>query len=170
MVINDKVTEWFAITTRYKHEKKVHELLNCKGYTCYLPLYNKISYWKDRKKKIQQPLFNCYLFVNIDLRYKTEILETSGVVKFVSFSHGPVPIPENQIELIKSLLDKDRKIEANYSFAKGQKVKVIHGPFKGLDGMFFDTKDESRLVITLDSLNQSIAVEINADEIVPMDN
>ncbi len=159
---------WFAITTKYKHEKKVNKLLLGKGHECYLPLYNKLSYWKDRKKKIPTPLFNCYLFVNIDIKTKMDILQTDGVLHFVSFENHPVPIPNDQIETIKNILKENRKIESHHTYTKGQKVKVLAGALKGVEGYYQKKKDQSRLLIALETLNQMIAVEINADEVAPI--
>lgn len=165
---NKEGFQWFVVTTKYQHEKKVDQLLKGKGHNSYLPLYNKLSYWKDRKKKIQTPLFHCYLFVNINPKTKMDILQTNGVIHFVSFDNKPVPIPDCQIELIKNLLNEDRKIEAEFKFVEGQQVKVVYGPLKGAVGVFQKVKDKSRLLITLETLNRTIAVEINADEIVPV--
>lgn len=166
--ISKSKKKWYALTTRYKFEKKVSEKLLQKGYESFLPLCDKISIWSDRKKKIKVPLFSCYVFIKLDLKYKINILQTPGVINFVSFENRPVPIPEPQISLVKNLLDDNREIKTVFNFVKGQKVKVIHGLLSGQEGFYSNSKDKSRLIIQLDTINQSIAVEINADEIVPV--
>lgn len=163
-----KLEKWYALTTRYQFEKRVNEKLNQKGYESFLPLYEKISHWSDRKKKIKVPLFSCYVFIRLNLKHKIDILQTRGVLNFVSFENRPVAIPDRQITLVKNLISNKREIKTVYKFVKGQKVKVIHGLLSGQEGFYSDSRDRSRLIIHLDSINQSIAVEINADEIVPV--
>ena len=160
--------KWYALTTRYRFEKRVNEKLNHKGYESFLPLYEKISNWSDRKKKVKVPLFSCYVFIRLNLKYKIDILQTAGVLNFVSFENQPVPIPDNQINLVKNLISENREIKTIYKFVKGQKVKVIHGLLSGHEGFYSNSNNSSRLIFHLDSLNQTIAVEINADEIAPV--
>jgi transcription antitermination factor NusG len=160
--------QWFALITKYRHEKNVNALLSEKGYDSYLPLCDQIRYWSDRKKKVKVPLFNCYLFVNIDLKDRIPVLQTEGVVRFVSFENRPASIPDYQIEWIKNLLNGQRKIEATTDFFEGQKVRVVYGPLYGMEGIYIKNRSRSRLLINLDGILQSLIVEINADEIVPL--
>jgi len=164
---SSKSKKWYALTTKYRFEKKVNEKLNRKGYESYLPMYDKIANWSDRKKKLKVPLFSGYVFIRLNLKYKIDILQTPGVINFVSFENQPVSIPDDQIKLVKNLISKKHEVKAIYNFVKGQKVKVIHGLLRGHEGFYTDSKNGSRLTIRLDSVCQSIAVEINADEIIP---
>jgi transcription antitermination factor NusG len=90
------------------------------------------------------------------------------VLRFVSFENKPAPIPDYQIEWIKNLLNGQRKIEATNDFFEGQKVRVVCGPLYGMEGIYIKNRSRSRLLINLDGILQSLIVEINADEIVPL--
>ncbi len=160
--------QWFALTTRYKHEKKVNSLLEAKGYLSYLPLNQQVRFWKDRVVKVKLPLFNCYIFVFTDLKKRVDILKTQGVIRFVSFDEGPVPIPESQINLIRRLLSTQRHVELTDKYKPGTKVKVIRGPLKGVEGTYLKSKDQSKLILAMECLNQNMAVEISAQEVQPL--
>ncbi|MDW7693765.1 UpxY family transcription antiterminator [Flammeovirgaceae bacterium SG7u.111] len=160
--------QWYAVNTRFKHEKKVHKLLQAKGVHSFLPLYSTLRYWSDRKKRVEEPLFSCYLFVKINLKEKLDVLQTNGVLSFVSFEHSPVSIPECQIETIQRLLSGNAEFEVKHHFKRGERVKVVSGPFAGMEGHLLRTKTASRLMIGIDALKQSIAVEIGAHELEPI--
>jgi len=160
---------WYALTTRYHHETKVNDRLQRKGVTCYLPLYSTYHDWSDRKKKISEPLFSCYVFVNMALKERIPILQTEGVIRLVSFNHVPVPIPEKQINSIRQLLEKTVSIEKVDYWVVGQEVQVIDGPLKGVQGVIQKIKDQStKLVIVIEALCQAVAVEIDASLVRPI--
>ncbi|MEJ2003937.1 MAG: UpxY family transcription antiterminator [Cyclobacteriaceae bacterium] len=158
---------WLALITKYRHEKKVEGQLIENGIKCYLPMLNTVRRWSDRKQKVKIPLFSCYLFVNISPKERIPVLQTNGAVRFVCFENKPAPIPDVQIQLIRDLLSGDRKIEAVTEYYQGQSVRVETGPLRGLKGTFVMNKSESRLLIHLDYIRQSMLVEIDADEVVP---
>ena len=156
---------WYAIYTRPRHEKKVNDALIEKGIETFLPLIKKISQWKDRKKKIDAPLFNGYLFVHIDYKDRFSVLQTKGVVKIVNFSGEPVVVPEWQIESLKRMLTKPEKIQLETYMKVGDPVVVDFGPFKGMKGVIKTIKGQQRLIITIDGIMQTVSVEISADEV-----
>ena len=163
---------WYALKTRFRHEKKVDDRLKQKGVISYLPLCSTYHNWSDRKKKITEPLFSCYLFVRIALAERLPVLRTDGAVHLVSFNNVPAPIPENQINSIKQVLQKNisyQKIDS-LALAVGQKVEVVHGPLKGVSGVLTRIKDQTRLIISVNVVQQAISVDIDAAAIKPIEN
>ena len=94
---------WYAIYTRPRHEKKVNDQLLEKQFEVYLPLITRTRQWKDRKKKVDMPLFSSYVFVNFEYKYRFDVLQTDGVVKIVNFNGTPAVIPDWQIESLRKM-------------------------------------------------------------------
>lgn len=153
--------QWYALHTRSRHEKKVDAKLKEKGIVSYLPLNTIYRRWSDRYKKVQQPLFSCYIFVNIALKDRLPILQTDGAVGLVSFNGIPATIPEDQINAIKKILERSQTVDYADFFTPGKKVKVIQGPLKGIQGTLIYNKSNNRLVVAIDGIKQAISVEID---------
>lgn len=156
-------SHWYALTTRNRHEKKVHERLIQKQVNTYLPLYETIKHWSDRKKRVTEPLFSCYLFVNITLKDRMSVLQTDGAVRLVTFNNVPVPIPPEQIDAIRIMMQEKLKIQHESFLTIGQHVEVMHGPLKGMRGILIQKKGQSRFVIAIDGIRQAISVEIDSE-------
>ena len=156
---------WYALHTRAHHEKKVKTRLTEKGITNYLPLKTVYRRWSDRYKKVQEPLFSCYIFVKIALKNRLPVLQTNGTVNLVSFNGIPSPIPEDQINAIKTILERKQIIDYADYFTPGKQVKVVQGPLKGLQGTLIENKNNNRLIISIDGIQQAISVEINPHDL-----
>ena len=154
---------WYAIYTRPRHEKKVFEQLVEKRIESYLPLITRVRQWKDRKKKVEMPLFNSYLFVRIDYKFRFAVLQTKGVVKIVNFNGVPAVVPDWQIESLRKMLEHPEKIRLENYIRPGEIVEVVEGPFKGMRGTVRKTKGETRLIVTIEGIMQSVSVEIDSD-------
>ncbi len=154
---------WYAIYTRPRHEKKVFEQLVEKRIESYLPLITRVRQWKDRKKKVEMPLFNSYLFVRIDYKSRFAVLQTKGVVKIVNFNGVPAVVPDWQIESLRKMLEHPEKIRLENYIRPGEIVEVVEGPFKGMRGTVRKTKGETRLIVTIEGIMQSVSVEIDSD-------
>lgn len=161
----NKIPHWFALKTRSRHEKKVELQLKQKEIECFLPMYESIRYWSDRKKKIELPLFSCYLFVRITLKEKMNALQTDGAVHFIAFNDIPAPIPDEQINSLKKVIDNKLPIAHVNDWKIGQKVEVKSGPLKGIRGIIQKIKNKSQLVIVIDALAQAVGVEIDEKEV-----
>ncbi len=155
--------KWFALYTRPRHEKKSYDLLTEKGVTAYLPLVKSIKFYKNRKKESQVPLFTSYLFCKFDYKNRFQILETHGVIKVVSFKGLPAEVPEWQIEALKKIMENPESLRLENYFRPGDLVKVNNGPFKGLQGTVVNRKGETRLMITIEGIMQTLSVEIDSD-------
>jgi transcription elongation factor/antiterminator RfaH len=157
---------WYAIYTKPRHEKKVNTLLQDKRFETYLPLIKQTRQWKDRKKKVDMPLFNSYIFVNFDYKYRFDVLQTDGVVKVVNFNSQPAVVPDWQIESLRKMLDHPETLKLEHYFKAGELVEVTTGPLKGLRGVIMRRKGEHRLVLTIDGIMQSVSVEVSAADLV----
>ncbi len=157
--------KWYALYVRSRYEKRAHELLLERGVVSFLPLLDTWKLWSDRKKKVSEPLFRGYLFVNIEIRRdKITVLDTEGVVKFIGISQTPSVIYQRDIDWLKQLVREPDAIHRRVdSLPPGQRVKVLAGPFKDLEGVVVKQGRESRLVVYFASIMQGVEVTISPD-------
>ena len=157
-----ELRQWFAVRIRYRFEKKVTKQLHDKGCEIYLPLRIERHSWSDRRKNVTIPLFPGYAFVRVErsAAERRRILETPGLMGFVSFGNIIVPIPAPQIEGLRLLL-KENTPFAPYPFVKaGQRVRVRGGSLDGLEGVLVEF-EKGKLVISIDAIQRSLAIEIS---------
>jgi transcriptional antiterminator NusG len=157
-----ELRQWFAVRIRYRFEKKVAEQLHEKGCEIYLPLRTERHSWSDRHKNVTLPLFPGYAFVRVErsAAERRRILETTGLIGFVSFGSIFAPIPAQQIEGLQLLL-KENTAFALHPFVKaGQRVRVRGGSLDGLEGVFVE-HDKGKLVISIEAIQRSLAIEIS---------
>lgn len=126
--------------------------------------------WKDRYKKVEVPLFTCYLFAQFarDTPSRQAVLKTPGVVRIVGFGSRDAPVPDEQIEAIRRVLESDAHIEKHRYLSVGQRVKVISGALAGVEGILKRVKGANRLVIAVEPIRQAVAVELSGYEVVPV--
>jgi transcription antitermination factor NusG len=158
--------QWFAIWTRSRHEQVVREQLERKRFDAFLPTVPKWSRWKDRKKKIDWPLFPGYCFARFDPANTLAILKCAGVVNIVSFEGKPAPIPEYELENIRVLVASDLQYDPCPMIREGAMVEVVHGPLRGVIGRLL-RKDAKRasLVLSVDLIGQGVSVEVDAADV-----
>ena len=154
---------WYALYTRPRHEKKSAELLSDKGFEVYLPIVNKVRQWKDRKKKVEVPLFNSYFFANFEYNNRFNVLDTHGIVKIIGFSGKPAIVPDWQIDSLKRMLAFPESVKLEKYITPGEIVEIKTGPMRGLKGMVDLKKDSKRLVLSIDGVFQSVSVEIEEE-------
>ncbi len=160
---------WFALYTRARFERRVERELQEKGLESYLPLHTVIRQWSDRKKKMQAPLFSCYVFVRLPLKQRMRAVAMDGVVRMVGFNGMPSPIPDSEIESIRRILDNDIPFEPVPYLPIGQRVEVMYGPFAGLRGRLIQYRGRKRLVVGIEQIKQSISVEIRPEALRVVD-
>lgn len=154
---------WYAIYTKPRAEKRVHAELISNGIDSYLPLQRALKQWSDRKKWVEEPLFRSYLFVNISHSQYFHVLNTAGVVRYVTFEGKAVPIPPRQIEAIKYFLSGQEFLheESNISqLVPGSKVEIIRGPLKGLSGILVDFHGQKKVRVEIEALGQFLNLSI----------
>lgn len=165
------VKHWHALYVRSRAEKKVLVQLEDMGVEAYLPLIMRIKQWSDRRKKVEEPLFRSYVFVHNNLRQHYDILNVYGVVKFVTFEHKAVIVPDNQIVAIKRYIDNplDNLSELkNDDLREGQLVRVTNGPMQGLMGRLVSVKDKRRLLVRIEAVGQFIPISIARSKVEPI--
>jgi transcription antitermination factor NusG len=158
---------WFAIWTRSRHEQIVRDQLERKGVEAFLPTVPRWSRWKDRKKKIDWPLFPGYCFARFAPLERLPILKCSGVVSIVSFDGEPAPIPEREINGIRQLVESDLQYDPCPLIREGMMVEVAHGPLRGVVGRLVRKGSHARLILSVDLIGQAVSVEVDAADVRP---
>ncbi len=157
---------WKVIYVASKQEKKVSAYLTKAGVTHYLPLYRSLRFWKDRKKWVDMPLFNGYLFVYPNEIERDIVLQTPGVVKFIRHNQKDAVVPDKQIELIREFVEfgySISEIDRNEKFEVGDIAEVLDGPLKGREAEIYKSGDDSYLIVSIEALNQSVKVKLPKD-------
>jgi transcriptional antiterminator NusG len=159
--------DWYAIWTRSRHEQVVREQLEGKAIEAFLPTIPKWSRWKDRKKKIDWPLFPGYCFARFDPADRLAILTCTGVVNIVSFNGEIAAIPEAEITGIRQLVESELQYDPCPLVREGTMVEVTHGPLKGVVGRLTRKGAHARLVLAVDLIGQAVSVEVDAADVKP---
>ncbi len=160
---------WYALYTRSRYEKKVHDDLCGRGVESFLPLIEEVHLWSDRKKKVLEPLFRGYVFVRTDLQARSRILQTPGVVRFVGIRHLPSPIPDEQINWIRILINAPDALRREEYVAVGERVRISAGPFCGVVGFVLRVKESLRVVVSLEAIARSVSVEVPLEFLEPVE-
>jgi transcription termination/antitermination protein NusG len=153
---------WYAVYTRSRQENVVKNQLDGKEIENFLPLYERVSHWKDRKKRIKFPLFPGYLFVRIDPRERLQVLKTVGVVCLVGSNGLLLPIPEEQILSVQMLLENRLKFDPHPYLTVGKRVRITDGPLIGIEGILSCKKNRSCLIVSVDMIQRSVSVELES--------
>lgn len=152
--------QWHALYTFPKQEKKIERQLSQNSIDCYLPLVIERRKWTDRIKKIELPLFPCYIFVHINKRQVSDVLGIQGAARLVKFEGEPAVISQSEIDRIKLLLNADTDITNEEAIVTGATYRVNYGPFAGLEGALIRKKGKSRLVVSVRMIGQAVSVEV----------
>ncbi len=161
---------WWALYTRHQHEKVVAEMLSAKGFDVFLPLYESTRRWKDRRKVLSLPLFPCYLFVRGGLDRRLQVVTTPGVHMILYRGEKVAVIPEQEIEAIQRVVTGSFRVEPHPFLKCGARVRVIRGALEGVEGILVRKKNLCRLILSVDMLAQSVAVEVHAWDVEPCSN
>lgn len=159
---------WYAVCTVSRHEKVVARQMNGNGLDHFLPLYKSVRRWKDRRKELELPLFPGYVFVRIPLQDRLRVQKLTGVLQIVSFNGKPAPLPENEIEALRNGLNRNAWLEPHPYLKVGRRVRVRSGPMAGVDGILVRRKDKFRLVLSVDLIQQAVALEVDGADVEPM--
>ena len=156
--------QWIAIRSKPRSEKIVSNELSKKGIESFLPLIKKRQKWSDRKKWVEFPLFPSYIFARIQLKDSIYILNTRGVNTIVKFGDKVITVDDKVVNSIKLALEGGYELHQMKYFTIGDQVEVIDGPMKGVKGIVeTKLKNENRLIIKIDALQQAVAVHINSE-------
>jgi transcription antitermination factor NusG len=153
---------WTAVYTIARHEKAVARQLEERRVETFLPLYRAVHRWQDRRKEVELALFPSYVFVKMTTRDKLPMLRLPGVVDIVKFKGEPAILPDEEIEALRSGLESQLYAEPCPYLRVGKRVRVVRGPMAGAEGILSRKKDRYRVVISVDVLMRSVAVEVDA--------
>jgi len=158
----DTTYRWFALYTKARAEKKVHEELQQKGIEVYLPMRKELRQWSDRKKWVETPIISSYIFVHILKEDYRRVFESRGVVAYVSRKGKAVAIPDREIKAMQ------RTVESNLTFnvepsaiRKGQTITVASGPLKGITGEVVEVQGAKRLFLRISHIGYTLVVNLD---------
>jgi transcription antitermination factor NusG len=162
---------WYAVQTRARNEKVISERLQEQGLTTFLPLVTEIRRWSDRKKKVELPLFSCYVFVklvpsNNDERMR--VYRTNGVFRIVSMRGEAIPIPEEQIDALRTVVTQQVPWSPHPFLKIGQRVRIRGGSLEGVEGVLLSQNEGRTLIISVDAIQRSLAVRVEGYEVEPL--
>lgn len=158
-------SHWWALYTRHQHEKVVAQILASKGFEVFLPVYESIRRWKDRNKTLSLPLFPCYVFVRGGLSRRSMVVTTPGVHTILYNGERIAVIPNEEIDSIRRAVDGPFRVEPHPFLRCGERVRVTRGSLEGVEGVLLRKKSLYRLILSVDMLAQSVAVEIDASDV-----
>jgi transcription antitermination factor NusG len=158
---------WYAAHTSANHEKRVAEQLLVRSVDHFLPLYRSARRWKDRQVHLELPLFAGYVFVRLALRDRLQVLEIPGVARLVGFSSGPVPLPDEEIEALRTSLACGVRALPHPFLTVGRRVRIKAGPLAGQQGVLLRWKGNWRVILSVGLIQRSIAVEMAAGDLEP---
>lgn len=156
---------WYAAYTCANHEKRVREQLEQRSVEAFLPVYETVRRWKDRRVQLEMPLFPGYVFVHLALRDRLRVMQVPSVVRVVGFNGHPSALPDEEIEALRTGLAKGVRAEPHPLLTAGRRVRVKSGPLQGLEGIVLRKKNGLRLIIALDLIHRAAAVEVEAADL-----
>ena len=161
---------WYAAYTSANHEKRVAEQFGRKEIEHFLPLYEAVHRWKDRRVRLQLPLFPGYVFVRLPLSEKLKVLQVPGVSRLVGFGDRPVALPEEEIEGLRIGMRRDVKMEPHPYLSQGRRVRIIKGPLTGMEGILLRKRANLRLVLSIELIMRSIVVDVDSMDVRPLNS
>jgi transcription antitermination factor NusG len=159
---------WYAAYTCPRHEKYVAQQLIRRQIGSFLPMYSSVRRWKDRRKRIDLPLFPGYVFVQMTERNRLDVLRLPGVVQLVCFQGKPAAIAPAEIEALRHGSTGSVVVRPHPYLREGRRVRIISGPMAGAEGIYVRRKQQTRLVISISLIQRSVAMEIGEADVEPI--
>jgi transcription antitermination factor NusG len=167
-VLQNGVMPWFALRVKSNFEKLTSQILQQKGYQSFLPTYHTRNRWSDRMKSVERPLFPGYLFCRFDQGDRLPILVTPGVVSVVGLGKIPVPIPDEEIQAVESIIRSGLPATPWPFVRVGQRLVMERGPLRGIEGILQEIKSQYRFIVSVNLLQRSVAAEVESDWVRPV--
>jgi transcription antitermination factor NusG len=164
LLLENREVRWYAVYTCPRHEKKVAQQLGQRCVEAYLPLYRAVRRWNQRRAEVQLPLFPGYVFTRIQLRERLRVLEVPGVVRLVGSGARPAPMADEEMAAVRNCLDL-RTAQPYPYLGAGKRVRISTGPLAGLEGVIQRRKGRARIVVSIDCIMRSIAIELEACDV-----
>jgi transcription antitermination factor NusG len=162
------IRRWYAVYTYPRHEKVVTEKLESQSVEAFLPMFVIESRWKDRRVRIQTPVFPGYVFTRIKLAERIKVFNIPGVLRILSFNGVPAPIDDSEIDAVKLCLERGGTLKPHPFIEVGERVRVRSGLLEGLEGLVTRCKNDRILILPIALINQSVAIEVDADLLEPL--
>ncbi len=162
---------WYALQTRARHEKSVAErLLQEQNLITFLPLVREVHRWSDRRKVVELPLFSCYVFVRLvpGSAESLRVCRTDGVFRIVGVRGQGLPIPDEQIEAVRTLVGQQLPWSVHPFLKIGQRVRIRGGSLDGVEGILLSRDGDRTLVVSVDAIQRSLAVHIEGYDVEPI--
>jgi transcription antitermination factor NusG len=159
---------WFALRVRSNHERVTATHLRERGFEEFSPAYKTKRQWSDRKKVIEQFLFPGYVFCRFNPQDRLPLLRMPGVVGIVGFGKGPSPIPDQEIEHVRTMVQSGLLVTPWPFLAAGQTVLIERGPLSGVEGILQEVKGTYRLVVSVHLLQRSVSAEVERSWVRPL--
>jgi transcription termination/antitermination protein NusG len=159
---------WYAAYTCANHEKRIAKQLEERQVEHFLPLYRSVRWWSDRRMQIGLPLFPGYVFVRLALCDRLRVLQIPSIVRLVSFNGLPAALPDTEMEIMRSGLSQHLRAAPHPFLTVGRRMRITGGPFTGLEGIVLRRRNNFRVVLSLDLIQCSIAVDVDAAEVRPI--
>jgi len=156
---------WYAAYTCANHEKQVAAQLDVRAVEHFLPLYSSVRRWKDRRVTLELPLFPGYVFIRLALQDRLRVLEIPSVVRLVGFNGQPTALPDKEMEILRAGLGQSLRAEPHPLLTVGRRVRINGGPFAGLEGVMQRKKSSVRVVVTLELIQRSVAVDVDVADV-----
>ncbi|MBN2166190.1 MAG: UpxY family transcription antiterminator [Marinilabiliaceae bacterium] len=170
--MNSEKTEnnWYALYTRSRTEKKVFEQFSIAGIESYLPMKKELRQWSDRKKWVEMPLINSYIFVKLPSIRLRDVYNIHGVVAFVNDNGKPAIIPNNQIDAMRRTIDNHLSFSVQSTqLEKGQTIKITSGPLVGIEGEILQIKGSKKLIIQVSHIGYTMIIDMANASFEPLD-
>jgi len=166
-IVSQHAQVWYALLTHVRHEKIVVQRLRERGVTTFLPLVSQMRRWSDRKKLVEFPLFSCYVFAKLPPTNEGRLiaLRTNGVHSLVGTRGEGTPIPDEQIEAVRKVLEERLPWHSHTFLRIGQRVRIRSGALDGVEGILVSRAGESTLVVSIDVIQRSLAVRIEGYDV-----
>lgn len=143
---------WYVVYTKPKWEKKVAEKLTQIGIECYCPLITQVKQWSDRKKKVEVPLFNSYVFVNIEDGDRNSVFQIAGVVRYLFWLGKPAIVRDEEINIIKNSLKASNIADVSVTQIQvGDRIKLETGAFSNQNAIVQEVS-KTHYILVLESL------------------
>ncbi len=159
---------WYAAYTCAKHEKRIAAELGMRGVEHFLPLYSSVRRWKDRRVQLELPLFPGYIVVRLALRDRLRVVQIPSVVRMVGFGGLPTALPDTEMEIMRTGLSQSLHAEPHPFLTVGRRVRITAGPFAGLEGVLKRKKSSLRVVVSLELIQRSVAVDVDIADVRPV--
>ena len=160
--------QWYALSVKHQHERRAEIALGSKGFEALAPTYRARRQWSDRSKNLDLPLFSGYVFCRFDFAERIAVLDIPSVARIVGFGNGPAPVADAEIAAIKRVVASGLPLRPWPHLKPGDRVRIEHGPLRGVQGILLKEKDSLRLVVGVELLQRSVAVELEPESIVPL--